>query len=323
MKKIKHIFTLFIVLYLNSLHAQDLHFSRVQDMVLWYNPSLKNDTRTSLRMNYRDVRYQGLLGYRSSAMMVDLPVISQITNKETSGYWNLSAGFSLDQSNQNILNQTQALLGVSYALPLNANQLYLASSVQASYFKSRLDVSGINFPDQFDRNGPIANAITGDPLGNGQSQHWFSTHLGISMFQNTDLESWMLGVSVRDISQPIINRDNSASFHLKPTFGIQGGYEFIRQDTRYGIYGVANFKAQAYEQLLSISARRQFPGQNLAAIGGGLAYRIRDAIIPYIDLTVGQTTMALHYELNISGIQASGFKRSAFEIALMHRFNTN
>ena len=60
MKKIKSIFTLFILIYLNSLHAQDLHFSRVQDMVLWYNPSLKNDTRTSLRMNYRDVRYQGL-----------------------------------------------------------------------------------------------------------------------------------------------------------------------------------------------------------------------------------------------------------------------
>jgi len=234
-------------------------------------------------MNYRDVRYQGLLGYRSSAMMVDLPVISQIANKETSGYWNLSAGFSLDESNQNILNQTQAMLGVSYAVPLNANQLYLASSVQASYFNSRLDVSGINFPDQFDRNGPIANAITGDPLGNGQSQHWFSTHLGISMFQNTEPESWMLGVSIRDISQPVINRDNSTLFHLKPTFGIQGGYEFARQDTRYG----------------------------------------RDAIIPYIDLTVGQTTMALHYELNISGIQASGFKRSAFEIALMHHFNTN
>jgi hypothetical protein len=132
MKKIKFIFTLLTVLYLNNLHGQDLHFSRVQDMVLWYNPSLKNDTRTSLRMNYRDVRYQGLLGYRSSAMMVDLPVISQIANKETSGYWNLSAGFSLDQSNQNILNQTQALLGVSYAVPLNANQLNLARSVQAS-----------------------------------------------------------------------------------------------------------------------------------------------------------------------------------------------
>ena len=82
MKKIKFIFTLLTVLYLNNLHGQDLHFSRVQDMVLWYNPSLKNDTRTSLRMNYRDVRYQGLLGYRSSAMMVDLPVISQIANKE-------------------------------------------------------------------------------------------------------------------------------------------------------------------------------------------------------------------------------------------------
>jgi hypothetical protein len=86
---------------------------------------------------------------------------------------------------------------------------------------------------------------------------------------------------------------------------------------------VVNFKAQAYEQLLSVSARRQFPQQNLAAIGGGVAYRVRDALIPYFDVTVGQTTLALHYELNISGIQASGFRRSAFEIALMHHFNTN
>lgn len=321
MKQLGIIVQLFFLLTFTQTQAQDLHFARVQNMMQWYNPSLKNNTHTSVRMNYRDVRYQGLLGYQSSAMMVDVPIISQIANQENSGYWNLSGGFSLDQSNQNMLSQTQALLGLSYAVPLSGNRMYLASSIQTSYFNSRLDVSGINFPDQFDRNGPIENVLTGDPLGNGQSQHWFSTHLGLGLFQKTESEAWMLGLSVRDISQPLINRNSSASYHLKPTLGLQGGYEFSRDDIRYGLYAVANFKSQAYEQLLSMSVQRQFPGQALAAIGGGLAYRVRDAVIPYVDVTVGQTTLALHYELNISGIQASGFKRAAFELALQHHFD--
>lgn len=317
----KYLLTVMFGFLIGQVSAQDQNLASTGSLSMWYNPSQKSDKDLSLRMNYRDLRYQGLLGYRSSVAMLDVPLTAG-KNKEldNSGFWNLSLGFSLDQSNQNILNSTQALLGLSYAVPISGNNTYLSLSLQGSYFNSRLDLTNTSFPDQFDRNGPIANAITNDPLSSGVSRDWYSSHLGISVFQKTDTESWSLGIALRDITQPVINRQLGNMFTLKPTLSLQGGYDFTKDQMIYGLQGFVGLKAEAYQQIISLSAKYKLNDNNLKSIGSGLAYRFRDAIIPYIDFTLKQSTIALYYEMNVSGINASGYNRSAFELSVRHRF---
>ncbi|KAI9549915.1 hypothetical protein GHT06_004500 [Daphnia sinensis] len=212
------------------------------------------------------------------------------------------------------------VLGLSYAVPLTGANQYLAVSIQGSYMNSRLDLSNATFPDQFDRNGPINGAVTIDPLGVGMPRNWFSSHLGASMFQTGEDQSWSLGVSVRDVTSPRIERGTGQEFTLAPTFGFQGSYEMQRGSTRYGLHGVANFKAEAYEQLLSTSISHQNKGSMLSMVKGGVAYRLRDAVIPYAELGFGTTSIGLYYELNISGINAAGYSRNAFELSLRKAF---
>lgn len=323
MKK-NYIFIFLAVLGLvpGALLAQDLHYARVQDLSLWYNPALKGDKKSDIRLNYRDVRYQGMLSYRSSAVLGNISLNGNGSdNTDNSAYWNLSVGGAVDQSNQNILKNTQGILGLSYAVPLTGNNQYLAVSIQGSFINSRLDLTNAMFPDQFDRNGPISNAVTLDPLGIGTPRNWLSAHIGAALFQQGEDESWSLGVSVRDATRPLIQRGQGLNYRLQPTLGLQGSYEVQRGDTRYSVYGVANFKAEAYEQLLSASISHRSVSSSVSAVGGGLAYRLRDAFIPYVELGIGSSTIGLYYELNISGIKAAGYNRNAFEIGFKQQLS--
>jgi len=253
--KVPSIIMLIIILGVTNLQSQDLHYARIQDLSMWYNPSLKMDKQNGVRLNHRDVRYQGVMGYRSNAAMVDVLIKTDGERfLSNSAFTNFTLGLAFDESNQNILNNSNLVLGLSHAVPLNGYNQYLAVSIQGSYSNSRLDLSQATFPDQFDQNGPIGGAMTQDPLGNGNPLNWFSSHLGISLFQQTELESWKVGFSVRDVLRPLINRGSGNNFRLSPTIGFQGGYEFERNRIRYGLFGIAKFKALANEQLLSLSA---------------------------------------------------------------------
>ncbi|KAI9549920.1 hypothetical protein GHT06_004505 [Daphnia sinensis] len=320
--KLKHILTLSLLLVLaSSTFAQDLHYARVEDLSIWYNPSLKNTKQSDVRINYRDVRYQNLLSYRSSAVFSNITLRSNGREEmDNSGYLSLSVGLANDQSNQNILRNTSGVLGLSYAVPLTGANQYLAVSIQGSYMNSRLDLSNATSQISLIENGPINGATTIDPLGVGMPRNWFSSHLGASMFQTGEDQSWSLGVSVRDVTSPRIERGTGQEFTLAPTFGFQGSYEMQRGSTRYGLHGVANFKAEAFEQLLSTSISHHNKGSKLSTVKGGVAYRVRDAVIPYAEVGVGTNTIGLYYELNISGIKAAGYSRNAFEISLKKAF---
>ncbi len=83
--------------------GQEINFSRVQDMAIWYNQSLKTDKQNSLKLNYRNVQYGGQIAYNSVAALFDMPLLGKDgKNKSNSGYFSMSAGAASDKSNDGI-----------------------------------------------------------------------------------------------------------------------------------------------------------------------------------------------------------------------------
>ena len=85
---------IYIILILFSItglaRGQEINFSRVQDMTIWYNQSLKTDKQNSLKLNYRSVRYGGQIAYNSVAALFDMPLLSKEgKNKPNSGYFSV------------------------------------------------------------------------------------------------------------------------------------------------------------------------------------------------------------------------------------------
>src|SRR5258708_1419014 len=220
----RQIFTILILLAFTGLaRGQEINFSRVQDMTIWYNQSLKTDKQNSLSLNYRSVQYGGQIAYNSVAALFSMPLLSkEAKNKPNSGYLSLSAGAASDKTNDGILNNSLGMLGLSYAIPIGRHETYLAAGFQAEYYQSQLNVAGINgaFGDQFDNYGPIEGAPSADRLANGWSYGHLNLNAGISLFSNGRNDKWYVGGSIMQVNQPYAYKIKSHSTPLKPVVGI-------------------------------------------------------------------------------------------------------
>jgi type IX secretion system PorP/SprF family membrane protein len=315
-------FTVLLTLFVTAIAAQDVHFAQVQDMNSWYNPSLKTNKDMQLRVNLRNVNYQGMAAYTSGAATIDMPLINKLNKEEHAGFMNLTAGINYDKSNGSIMNVTTGMLAISYAQPLNNNHTFLSAGFQGTYTSSMISLNGGNlFPDQFDKYGPIGAATSGDPLQSGNTYGYFNVGAGLSVFHNSVSKQWYFGGSVRHLNQPYTENTHSSTFRLPMNYGLQGGYTAsIKNEGSIGVYGIFTWQGGAYEHLVGALYTRNLDSSARTAFLIGLGYRIGDALIPDIGLKFGRNKVALNYEINISSIESSHYSRTGFELSYMFNF---
>ena len=305
--------------------GQEINFSRVQDMTIWYNQSLKTDKQNTFVLNYRSVTYGGQIAYNSAAAMVDLPLLSKdAKDRPNSGYFSVSAGAASDKTNDGILNNSLGTLGISYAVPIGRHETYLAAGFQAQYYQSSFNVAGVSnaFGDQFNAYGPIEGAPSADRLATGWNYGHFNLNGGLSIFSNGRYDKWYVGASVMQVNQPYAYKIKSDSTRLKPDIGIQGGYKFTTQeDDEVAFYMAMNWEGPAYRHYYELIYTKAIPGvAGGAAVGLGLGYRYNDALVPNVELRYQKLTMGILYDVNISTISASGIARDGLELSLKMDF---
>jgi hypothetical protein len=306
--------------------AQDLHFADIKTMSLWYNQSLKTDRSSDIRFNFRDIKYQSLLAFRTSSAMLNIPLLKKENRDDVNGksFLNATAAGAFDKSNKGVFKNNTGMLGLSYAQRLSENQTYIALGFQGARTSTSIGTSGSLFPDQFDQYGPLPSA-TRDPLRAGRTYSWTSLNTGISVFQNTEYKEWYLGTSLRHINRPFTDEQKTSAYRLAPTWGMQAGLTVKNESDQIGIYGNLNLKAKAYEYLLGARFAKVFDQgdekNEASMVGLGVALRLNDAVVPNLQIKLNKTIINFHYDMNISGLKAAGYSRQGFEIALLQKLN--
>jgi len=317
----KNYIILSLLLLAGFARGQEINFSRVQDMAIWYNQSLKTDKENSLKLNYRNVQYGGQIAYNSVAALYDMPLLSKdAKTKENAAYFSLAAGAASDKSNDGILNNATGMLGISYAVPIGRKETYLAAGFQGAYYQSNFNVNGVSnaFGDQYDAYGPIEGAPSADRLASGWSYGHFNLNAGVSVFSNARYDKWYFGVSAMQINKPYSYKIKSDSTRLKMNYGIQGGYRYVTQsDDEVAFYMAMNWQGPAYRHYYNFSYTKSIPGvTGGAAVGLGLGYRYDDALIPNLEIRYQKLIIGVLYDINISTISAAGVSRNGLELAL-------
>jgi len=303
--------------------GQDLHYADIQTMNLWYNQALKMERSSDIRFNFRDIRYQSLLAFRTASGMVNIPLIKKENRDDQLGKSFLSATVAgaFDKSNKGIFKNSTGLIGLSYSQKLTDDMIFLSAGFQGSLTQTNLGTYGVLFPDQFDQYGPLPSG-TRDPLRAGRSYNWMGLNAGLSLYKNVAYSEWYIGASLRHLNRPFTDEQKSNAYRLAPTVGMQAGITVKNEDNQIGVYGIANLKAKAYEYLVGARFTKMIDdGGDGTSIGMGLALRLNDAVIPNLQLKLNKTTIGFHYDMNISGLKAAGYSRQGFEVALMQRFN--
>jgi type IX secretion system PorP/SprF family membrane protein len=330
MNRITKIFTIALLGgSLTGVKAQDLHYADVQQMGQWYNPALKNNPRGEFNINFRDIRYQNMLSFRTGTALLSMPIgnSKDTTAASDKGRFNVSLGAAFDQTNTGFYKGTAGLLGLSYAQPLSNDGLFAAVGFQASLHTNKYGGSG-TFPDQFNEYGPIQGAVTNDPLRSGNKYNYMSFHAGASLYQTGSSIDWYLGGSVRHLNRPFTENSKLDEFRLNSTMGLQGGFTMHADRSNFSAYGTGTWKGKASEILVGaryemvLGDNRIDPNQRDKAtlLMLGCAIRVKDALIPHVGLQYNRTRVALHYDMNTSSIQTSGFVRRGFELVLTQNF---
>jgi len=310
-----------------ELFAQNLNYADVQTMNLWYNQALKTDRQADIRFNFRDIKYKSLLAFRNSNVLVNFPFLSKQmrTNSNLNNFFSATVAGSFDKSNKGVYKNNTGLVGLNYNQRLNSNNLFLSIGFQTTFTSSSLNTSGLLLPDQFDDYGPIFN-VSNDPLRSGRSFNWLSLNSGLALSQNTLNSEWYLGASVRHLNRPYTDEQKSSQYRLAPALSVQAGYTVKNELNQIGIYSITNWKAEASEYLfgarfsriLDAPSSESFEGSSL---GFGVAFRVRDAIIPNLQLKLNKTIIGFNYDINISGLRAAGYSRQGFELVLTQKIN--
>lgn len=305
--------------------GQEVNFSRVQDLTMWYNQSLKTDKQDNLVLDYRNVAYGGQIAYNTVAAMFDMPLLSKEgRNKPNSGYFSVSVGAASDKSNAGILNNTLGLLGISYAVPIGKHETYLAVGFQGEYYQSNFNVAGVSgaFGDQFNAYGPIEGQPSVDRFASGWSYGHFNANVGASVFSNGRYDKWYAGVSAQQVNQPYSYDIKSDSTRLKTDYSFQGGYKFTTAvDDEVAFTMLMSWQGPAYRHYFDLSYTKAIPDvAGGAAVGLGIGYRYNDALIPNIELRYQKMIIGILYDVNISTISASGIARDGVELALRMDF---
>jgi len=306
-----------VVLFAVTVEArgQDVYYAAVQDMNIWYNPSLKTNKLAVLHANFRDVNYEGVTAYNSKAATLELPLTtSEKKGTDNIPFVNLAVGINADNATNNALNVSTAMLSLSYALPLNHKNTYLSLGFQGNYTFSKVAYSG-SFPGSFDQYGALGAALSSDPLQSGYQYNYFNLGAGVTLFQTTAEKQWYIGASLRHINQPYT--DWSYSARLPMNAGIQAGYaKAITDVDAINSFGIFTWQGGVREQLIGLSYTRILDDSSRYALSAGISYRVGDALIPNLSLKFGDNRIAFYYEFNIIGsAAAASYNRTTFEFS--------
>lgn len=326
---------LFVVLFAFeyfSSASQDVHFTDVQQMSQWYNQALKTDRQRDVKFNFRDIRYQNDVAFRTGTLLCNITMLKKEDRKSEEGksYMNISAGATFDQSNSGLFKKSAQLLGISYATMVDTRNTYVAIGFQGTFSNTRLGVNGV-FPDQFNQWGPVAGATSNDPLRFGTSFNYFSLNTGIAIFRNTVEQEWYVGASVRHVNKPYTEQTKSPEFQLARTWSTQGGTKLKFDYSSLDIYTVMNWKGKASEYMGAVrynlslnNTNQKYPSstatQQDIVLGLGLGIRLRDALLPSLSLSFNNTQLALFMDVNSSAIRTSGFARNGTELSIIQKF---
>jgi hypothetical protein len=306
-------------------YAQDFQFADVQNMNILNNQALKMNGRIDFRVANRDVRYQSLSAFRTTAGVVNVPLRFGEGDGEgrDQSFLTATLGGMFDKSNKGVFKNNTGVFGLSYAQKLSDANLFLSAGFQGAFSRSTIGGSSFIYPDQFNQYGQLPSQ-TADPLGAGRSYNWTSLNAGLSLFQNEAERQWYVGASVRHINKPFTDELKTEAFRVQPTVGLQAGLNMVGSDGEFSVFGLANWKAKAYEYVFGgriiKNVQTNSYGENKLAIGAGLSMRWKDALMPNLLLRYDKTNVAFFYDVNIGGIRAAGFRRQGFEISLKQTF---
>jgi len=310
-----------LLMSIGFVNAQDVNFSRVEEASTFYNPGLNVNTKSTLNALHRNVSFDNSVAIQTTTAWANLVAVSKKNAEaiEDKGYFNFTVGLGSDDASQGVLKTANALVGLSYSMPLNKNGLRLAMGFQSQIYSVNLNFAGQTFPKQYDQFGFLPNVAPGDRIYSYGGNQWVSANAGVSLSKTSEKNAWYIGASMRHLNKPTVNWQSLSTFAMPSSLGIQAGYTHMGVTTQTSGYLFITQKANATEYIVGARVQQKIgTGARDIKVGAGVGYRMGDAMITSIDFMWSKTTFGVSYDFSQGDIKTLGIAKNAVEVGLKY-----
>lgn len=311
-------------------NAQDLHLSQFWNTPLIQNPSFAGKSGKDLRaiVNYRS-QWGSVTSNPFQTFGANLDMRFSPSSK---GHY-LAGGISMytDIAGASKMRTTLVNLALAYHLKINRNN-YISAGLQGGINQRNIDESDLRWDSQFEGTGHNPSLPSNEKFSN-MSELKPSFSAGISYLWSNKFERNSRGNSKEKILNIgfAVHHFNTPSFSfteqdklglkyigsIKGSFGVSSSKWYIQpavftavQKKAMDVLFGSLFKYKFSDRSQMTSFNKSFS----LAFGG--YYRLKDALIPAIELQWAGFNLGLSYDVNLSDLTGASNARGGFEISL-------
>lgn len=307
-----------------SVNAQDIHFSQMFETPLLRNPALagifEGDIRvqTVYRSQYNSVANAYQTG--SANLEYKMPI------GNTDDFLTIGGQILYDRAGTVALTSTHILPTINYHKSLSDERnMYLSLGTMGGWVQRRVDRSKMTTNNQFDGNYYDGSANNGETFPNN-SYSYFDGSVGVSFNSQigpTGDNNMYMGVAYHHFNKAKnLNFYTASNIEMTPKWVASAGIRMNTSDYHYFTIEADYTTQGAYREILGgvlFSAKLDYPDEPKYIVHGGAYLRLNDAIIPVAKLEVRPLSIALSYDINISGLKDVSYGRGGFELSLTYQ----
>lgn len=329
----KLLFLIAVLLCLNSLSAQDIHFTQFYMSPLTMNPAMAGKFEGTVRIGgiYRG-QWASVVGgsnsFKTPSVWADAPIIRGIRKQDWIG---VGLSFFTDKAGEVGLTHSAFKLGATYHLAFGKNNSTVLS-LGGQYGKaSRKLGDDRKYEDGFDpNNGGVYNQSLSKEGNVADDANYTDIDGGINLYSKLNKRmDFNIGFAMYHINQGKYSlagmSDPNAPVPTNPT---AGNAKIPRRAILHGQFNAAlddrwtlspSFQYQTMSgadeiQLQGLMGYLFNPEKDIT-LNFGLGYRLRDAIQTIVGMKYKDLRVGLAYDINTSDLNAASNYRGGFEIA--------
>lgn len=325
--RVRFINLIFLLVACFELGAQDIHFTQFDRNPMYLNPALTGRMDGFLRANgHYNTQWKATgTAYNTYGFAIDLPLLKN----RKGAYLGLGTNFLKDKAGDSQFGFINAGLAVSGILPVSESS-EISLGIRSAFVQRSMSSSNLQWGSQFDGSAfdpTMPGEVIGSPsffyfdFSTGLNYHFENKSATISSKNRLALDG---GVFYNHITKPELHFNGSGD-RLAARMGAYVIGEVDIPNTRYFVEPSFLYQQQAKQRELVFGAYvgfkiiedTKYTGFiRQSSVSMGAQYRFGDAIAPGIAYEMGDFSLKVSYDINLSSLSAYTSGRGGFEVSL-------
>jgi type IX secretion system PorP/SprF family membrane protein len=315
----------------SKISAQDIHFSQVNETPLFLSPANTGFFNGYVRSiaNYKSQWAAMNNAFQTMAIALDGGLFR---SKKRKAFLGLGLTIFRDQAGAAKLRKTTIQLNASGLVKLGYRSA-LSAGVAFGSAASNANYNNLTYASQFDGNKFDPTTVSGEipyrqfttlDLGTGLAYEFSKVSYDND---HDDVSSFKLAIGAFHLNRPAQEFGAGSNYKLPVRLVYSFTSTFDITDTKFTINPTAVYQSQgSLQQMLlgsyvkyRMSTGTKVTGQRTQnAIGGGVFYRVRDAVIAKLIFDIGDYSVGLAYDFNLSSYRTATRGFGGPEISLRY-----